>query len=75
MTTYQQRLTERAVQLYDLIHFCHCGHPFTLADGLRGACPRCHRLGLAGPIHPDRARQMLRELETRRREMGLEVRG
>lgn len=48
-----------------------CWALLSLADGLSGQCPRCGHLVLAGPITPDTARRMLRELELRRREMGL----
>ncbi len=48
-----------------------CWALLSLADRLSGRCPQCGRLVLAGPITPDTARRMLRELELRRRELGL----
>lgn len=75
MTTYAERLTQRARELYQPIHVCQCGHLVNLAAALKGSCPACHRLSLAGPITPDRARQMLAELEGERIRLGLEVAG
>ena len=51
-----------------------CWALLSLADRLSGQCPQCGHLVLAGPITPDTARQMLRELELRRRELGLPLR-
>jgi hypothetical protein len=49
-----------------------CFTPVTLADQLGGTpCPGCGALNLAGPIEPEQARYMLKQLKARRRELGL----
>jgi hypothetical protein len=51
----------------------HCFEPVTLADQLAlTACPHCGALNLAGPLTPEEARAMLKELKARRRGTGVE---
>jgi hypothetical protein len=67
---------EQARGLYTQAQFnCDCGEPITLYYALRGRCPRCERIVVAGPdaTTPETARQVLAEIEARRRELGLGV--
>ena len=69
----QANIDHAARTLYDRDHLCvRCFEPVTLAEQLAGApCPQCGALNLAGPIDPDQARFMLRQLQARRSELGL----
>lgn len=69
----QANIDHAARTLYDPIHLCvSCFTPVTLADQLAGtSCPGCGALNLAGPIEPEQARHMLKQLKARRRELGL----
>ena len=69
----QANIDHAARSLYDRIHLCvQCFEPVTLAEQLAGTpCPQCGALNLAGPIEIDQARFMLRQLQTRRHELGL----
>ncbi len=61
-----------ARRLYEHDRNCaNCGKSISLADQLRGKCPKCGAIMLAGPIDPDRAREMLQELKARRVQLGL----
>jgi hypothetical protein len=73
--TRDDRLTERAKELYQVQKFCEsCGEELTLHDLLMGRCPRCEAIQLAGPdITHQVGRAMLHDLEQRRRELGLGV--
>ncbi len=73
----QANIDHAARTLYDRIHLCiRCFEPMTLAEQLGGAkCPACGALNLAGPIDPDLARFMLRQLQARRKELGLNAAG
>jgi hypothetical protein len=77
MTTEAQRqanIDHAARTLYDRDHLCvRCFEPMTLADQLGNApCPVCGAPNLAGPdITPEIGRAMLRQLEARRKELGL----
>ena len=62
-----------AQRLYEHDRTCaKCGKSISLADQLRGKCPKCGAFMLAGPITPDRARAMLSELQARRVTLGIE---
>ena len=73
----QANIDHAARTLYDRDHLCvRCFEPVTLAEQLAGApCPQCGALNLAGPIDPDQARFMLRQLQARRSELGLSAPG
>ena len=73
----QANIDHAARTLYDRDHLCvRCFEPVTLAEQLAGApCPQCGALNLAGPIDPDQARFMLRQLQARRSELGLSAAG
>ena len=77
MTTLEEQrqanVDHAARTLYDRDHLCvNCFEPVTLADQLAlTACPHCGALNLAGPLTPEEARAMLKELKARRRELGL----
>jgi hypothetical protein len=61
-----------ARELYDRDRRCPlCGEWVCLANQLQGQCPHCQAFIMAGPILPERAQEMLDELKTRRRELGL----
>jgi len=63
-----------AVGLYDCVghHVAPCLAAMSLADRLKGKCPKCGGVIVAGPdITPERASEMLRELKWRRWVMGL----
>jgi hypothetical protein len=69
----QANIDHAARSLYDRFHLCvRCFEPMTLAEQLAGTpCPKCGAINLAGPIDPDQARFMLRQLQARRKELGL----
>lgn len=73
----QANIDHAARSLYDRFHLCvRCFEPMTLADQLAGRpCPQCGAINLAGPIEPEQARFMLRQLQARRRELGLNAAG
>ena len=74
MGTPRQADTDRlARKLYDYDHTCFACHDgLSLADELSGRCPHCHVLILAGPnLAPDRACEMLADLQARRQALGL----
>jgi len=70
-------LTDRdlaAKSLYEVSghHVAPCSGPLTLYDRLTGVCPHCGAVIVAGPdITPERAAEMLRELQWRRWVLGL----
>ena len=69
----QANIDHAARTLYDRDHLClACFEPVTLAEQLAGTpCPKCGALNPAGPIDPDMARHMLRQLKARRTELSL----
>lgn len=77
-----ENLDRAARELYDrrYPHWPGCFEQMTFADVLRarafGApCPHCGKFtmqGLAPDVSPERAAEMLAELQARRRELGLE---
>lgn len=72
MSTQQSDFDYLAQRLYEHDRTCaKCGKAIALADQLAGKCPKCGALMLAGPIDPDRAREMLAELQARRLALGL----
>lgn len=49
-----------------------CFAEISWADLLKGRCPRCNQILLAGPdITPEKGREMLVVLQARRKELGL----
>lgn len=73
----QANIDHAARSLYERFHLCvRCFEPLTLAEQLAGIpCPQCGAINLAGPIEPEQARFMLRTLQARRRELGLNAAG
>jgi hypothetical protein len=72
MSTRQANTDRWARELYTRFHLCGaCQGAVTLAEQLAGRCPHCAAQIFAGPLTPDRARERLAELKTRRRMLGL----
>jgi hypothetical protein len=72
MSTRQTNTDRSARELYTRFHLCGaCQGAVTLAEQLEGRCPHCGAQIFAGPFTPDRARERLAELKTRRRVLGL----
>ncbi|MBP7687497.1 MAG: hypothetical protein KA765_06310 [Thermoflexales bacterium] len=72
MSTRQANIDQAARDLYTRFHLCGaCQGAVTLAEQLSGRCPHCAAPIFAGPFTPDRARERLAELKTRRQVLGL----
>ncbi len=74
MTTQDDRdQNQQARELYARRRPCpHCRKLVSLGDELGGQCPHCGGVILAWPdIRPERAAEMLAELQDRRRALGL----
>jgi hypothetical protein len=72
MSTRQANTDRSARELYTRFHLCGaCQGAVTLAEQLAGRCPHCAAPIFAGPFTPDRARERLAELKTRRQVLGL----
>ena len=68
----QANIDRLARELFVRCRLCSACHgAVTLAEQLQGCCPHCGAIILAGPIDPDRAREMLATLKARRVVLGL----
>ncbi len=71
----QAAIDQAARDLYAAYRLCSaCHQPVALADQLRFTCPHCGAIILPGPdMTPERGREMLTTLQTRRQALGLEM--